>query len=148
MDDALTHVELTAINHIGIRVKELARSVEFYRRLGFEQLWYSDQHRVAGLRNPAGIDLNLIVNGDDASAGKNILVDVTPRYPGYTHVSFRVAAIDETVGLLAQNGIAVTEGPVNLGGEIAVFVRDPDGNVIELAEIIGAPADPASDVTS
>jgi len=134
-----TTVELTAINHVGIRVKEFARSVAFYRHLGFEQRWYSESHRVAGLFNPAGIELNLVVNSDDANGGKNILMDVTPKYAGYTHVSFKVASMDETVRRLGENGIAIAEGPVDLGGEVAVFVRDPDGNVVELAEIVPRP---------
>lgn len=129
-------IELTAINHLGIRVKELGRSVAFYRHFGFEQVWYSEEHKVAILRNPAGIELNFIVNSDDANRGKNILMDVAPKYPGYTHASFRVASIDATVRLLAQLAIPITEGPARLGGEIAVFVRDPDGNVIEIAEIL------------
>ena len=57
-------------------------------------------------------------------------------YAGYTHASFRVASITDTVRALEQHGIAIAEGPINLGGEIAVFVRDPDRNVVELAEIL------------
>jgi lactoylglutathione lyase len=132
----MANVELSGINHIGIRVRELQRSRDFYHRLGFEMVWHSEAHRVAGLRNGAGVELNLIINSDDDNGGKNVLMDVAPRYPGYTHASFRVTSMDETVRALEEQGIAITEGPINLGGEIAVFVRDPDGNVIELAEIV------------
>jgi catechol 2,3-dioxygenase-like lactoylglutathione lyase family enzyme len=133
MSDAL---DLTAINHVGIRVSELAPAVEFYRQLGFEQQWYSPEHRVAGLRNPAGIELNLIVNADETNGGKNVLMDAAAKYPGYTHVSFRVASARDALLLLKRKGIAIEEGPVNLGGEIAIFIRDPDRNVVELAEIV------------
>jgi lactoylglutathione lyase len=132
----MANVELSGINHIGIRVRELQRSRDFYHRLGFEMVWHSEAHRVAALRNGAGVELNLIINSDDDNGGKNVLMDVAPRYPGYTHASFRVTSMDETVRALEEQGIAITEGPINLGGEIAVFVRDPDGNVIELAEIV------------
>jgi lactoylglutathione lyase len=135
-----TRVDLDGLNHVGIRVRELARSVEFYGRLGFAQLWYYEPHRVAGLRNGTGIELNLIVNADDDAGGRNILMDVPQKYPGYTHASFRVASIDATVRGLEAAGIAISEGPLPLGGEIAVFVRDPDGNVVELAEILPGPA--------
>jgi len=58
-------------------------------------------------------------------------------HAGYTHASFRVASITDTVKALGQAGIAITEGPVELGGvELAVFVRDPDRNAIELAELL------------
>ena len=127
-------VELTAINHVGIRVKELARSAEFYRRLGFELCWHSEAHRVAGLRNPAGIELNLILNGDDANGGKNVLMDVGEKYPGYTHLAFRVASIKAVIEMLRAHNIRITQGPVSFGrdGHVSVFVRDPDLNVVEL----------------
>ena len=133
-------IELTAINHIGIRITELQRSVEFYRHLGFELLWHSAAHQVAGLCNTAGIELNFIINSDDDHDGKNVLMDVTPKYSGYTHASFRVHSIDDTVRVLQEKGIAIAEGPINLGGEIAVFIRDPDRNVIELAQIVASQA--------
>jgi catechol 2,3-dioxygenase-like lactoylglutathione lyase family enzyme len=134
----MSTVELQAINHIGIRVEQLERSVAFYEKLGFEKVWYSDQHRVGGLRSPAGIELNLIVNANNRNGGRNILMDESVKYPGYTHASFRVASIDDTVRLLRENGIAISEGPIDLGGEIAVFVRDPDENVVELAQIVSS----------
>ena len=117
-------------------MRELERSREFYHRLGFELVWHSETHRVAGVRNAAGVELNLIINSDDDNGGKNVLMDVAPKYPGYTHASFRVTSMDETVRALEEQGIPISEGPINLGGEIAVFVRDPDGNVVELAEIV------------
>ena len=129
--------ELTAINHIGIRVQDLATSVAFYRHLGFEQVWYAEAHAVAGLRNAAGIEINLIVNADDSNDGKNILMDAAARYPGYTHVSFRVASVGDAVKRLKENRIPIAEGPVKLGNQITIFVRDPDRNVVELAEIEG-----------
>ena len=135
----MSYVELNAINHIGIRVEQLERSVAFYAKLGFEKIWYSDHHHVGGLRSPAGIELNLIVNANDCNGGRNILMDERVKYPGYTHASFRVASIDDTVRLLRENGVVISEGPIDLGGEIAVFVRDPDQNVIELAQIVASP---------
>ncbi|MFN8642305.1 MAG: VOC family protein [Candidatus Binatia bacterium] len=137
-ETAVAPLSLTAINHVGIRVMRLDASLAFYRNLGFELVWHDEAHRVAGLRNPAGLELNLIVNADDANDGKNILMDASARYPGYTHVSFRVASIGEAVRLLKAHRIPIAEGPVKLGRQITVFVRDPDRNVVELAEIEGA----------
>ena len=62
-------------------------------------------------------------------------MDVEPKYPGFNHLSFRVSSIRDTINALKVAGIDIKEGPVSLGGEIAVFVRDPDLNVVELAEI-------------
>jgi len=131
-------VKIAGLNHIGIRVRELRRSAEWYGQLGFRLLWQSERHKVACLRNDEiGVELNLISNSDDSNGEKNILMDVEAKYPGFNHVSFRVPSIQDTVAALQQAGIAIREGPVSLGGEIAVFVRDPDLNVVELAEITG-----------
>lgn len=129
-------LKLEALNHIGIRVRELRRSAEWYAHLGFRQIWQSEQHKVACLRNDEiGVELNLIFNSDDSNRGKNVLMDVEPKYPGFNHLSFRVSSIQDTINALRAVGIEIEEGPLSLGGEIAVFVRDPDLNVVELAEI-------------
>jgi len=129
-------VKLEALNHVGVRVRELRRSAEWYAHLGFRLIWQSEQHKVACLRNDEiGVELNLIFNSDDSSGGKNVLMDVEPKYPGFSHLSFRVSSIRDTINALKVAGIDIKEGPVSLGGEIAVFVRDPDLNVVELAEI-------------
>jgi lactoylglutathione lyase len=129
-------VKLEALNHVGVRVRELRRSAEWYVHLGFRLIWQSEQHKVACLRNDEiGVELNLIFNSDDSCGGKNVLMDVEPKYPGFNHLSFRVSSIRDTINALKVAGIDIKEGPVSLGGEIAVFVRDPDLNVVELAEI-------------
>jgi lactoylglutathione lyase len=129
-------VKLEALNHIGVRVRELRRSAQWYAHLGFRLIWQSEQHKVACLRNDEiGVELNLIFNSDDSSGGKNVLMDIEPKYPGFNHLSFRVSSIEDTITALKAAGIEIREGPVSLGGEIAVFVRDPDLNVVELAEI-------------
>ncbi len=132
----MASVTLQALNHVGVRVRELRRSAEWYAHLGFRLIWQSEHHKVACLRNDEiGVELNLIFNSDDSNAGKNVLMDVAPKYPGFNHVSFRVSSIRDAINALQAAGIEIREGPVALGGEIAVFVRDPDLNVVELAEI-------------
>ena len=129
-------VKLDGLNHIGVRVRDVRRSAEWYAHLGFRLIWQSEPHKVACLRNDEiGVELNLIFNSDDANGGKNVLMDVEPKYPGFNHLSFRVSSMRDTVDALKAAGIDIREGPVSLGGEIAVFVRDPDLNVVELAEI-------------
>jgi len=132
----MDYVRLEGLNHVGVRVRDLRRSAEWYANLGFQLIWQSERHKVACLRNDAiGVELNLIFNSDDSNGGKNVLMDIEPKYPGFNHLSFRVASIEESTSALKAAGIEIKEGPVSLGGETAVFVRDPDLNVIELAEI-------------
>src|SRR5207249_11183254 len=102
----MANVELRGINHIGIRVRELERSREFYHRLGFEMLWHDETHWVAGLRNAAGVELNLIINSDDDNGGKNIPMDLAPKYPGYHHSPLPVTSIDAQVRARGDQRIA------------------------------------------
>jgi lactoylglutathione lyase len=131
-----TTVQLQALNHIGVRVRELQRSVDWYAHLGFRLVWESEEYKVACLRNDEiGVELNFIVNADGSNDGRNVLMDLEQKSPGFNHLSFRVPSMRDTISALGDAGIEIREGPVSLGGEIAVFVRDPDLNVVELAEI-------------
>ncbi len=127
-------LEVGVVDHIGIRVVNPERARRFYELLGFEFVWQGGPEPVMILKNRAGVELNLIVNGVTPEHGKNVLMDVPTKHPGYTHVALQVASIDAAVLELAQLGIALTGGPMRLGDGIALFVRDPDGNVIELRQ--------------
>jgi lactoylglutathione lyase len=126
-------IEIETFDHLGIRVADKQRSLAFYAQLGFELVHESTFDAVVIIKNAAGVELNLIVNGVDKTGGKNILMDVPDKHPGYTHVAYRIADIRATIAALKENGIVITQGPVTFGdGHVAVFVRDPDRNVIEL----------------
>jgi len=126
--------DITAIDHIGVRVRDSARACAFYRQLGFAVVFEDAGSPVVILRNPAGVEINLVVNAS-ADADVNVLMDVAEKHPGFTHVALRVSSLDQTVTALRELGIAITEGPVALGPwNTSVFVRDPDGNVLELTE--------------
>jgi catechol 2,3-dioxygenase-like lactoylglutathione lyase family enzyme len=110
------------------------RSLAFYRALGFDLRRRAEEDDVAIIRNPQGVEINLIFNADAGDPAENILMDIGKKYPGYTHVALRVASIPATIAALKANGIAITQRPVEFGeaGQVSVFVRDPDRNVIEL----------------
>ena len=78
----------------------------------------------------------------------NILMDVDEKYPGITHVSFKVASLDAAKAFLAESGIPLS-GQFSFKDLRAVFIRDPDRNVIELDAYAGEEpetrADPAED---
>ena len=126
-------IAIEKIDHLGIRVTDKARALAFYALFGFKLEHEVAFDAVVIIRNTAGVEINLIVNGVDRTDARNILMDVPEKHPGYTHVAFRVTDIQQTRAVLKQNGIAITQGPVAFGdGHVSVFVRDPDRNVLEL----------------
>jgi lactoylglutathione lyase len=126
-------MNILQFDHIGIRVVDAKRAVAFYRLLGFEVVLEVDFDAVIIVQNASGVELNLITNGRDRLEGKNILMDVPEKHPGFTHVALRVDSILRAMAELQRHAIAITQGPVTFGGnEVSVFIRDPDRNVIEL----------------
>lgn len=122
---------VAGLAHIGIRVADWPRSRAFYERLGFEYSWGPvGPDNVAAMKHPGGLELNFIVNAPDPGA-PNILMDVPEKHPGITHLALHVTDVGAVEAALVQAGIAISgkrgEDPVR-----AVFVRDPDRNVIEL----------------
>jgi lactoylglutathione lyase len=118
--------------HIGIRVHDLARSRQFYELFGFKHAWGPvGSEPVAALTHPSGLEINLIVNAPE-SKSPNVLMDVPERHAGFTHIALKIGDVAATEAALVAAGIPITgrrgESPVN-----ALFVRDPDGNVLELA---------------
>ncbi len=126
-------LEITGVAHIGIRVHDLERARAFYELLGFQfVVGPVGPEPVAILIHPAGVEINLILNGTSPEAD-SILMDVPVKHAGYTHVALSIADIEGAIASLEESGVTITEGPVDFpGGARAIFVRDPDRNVIEL----------------
>jgi lactoylglutathione lyase len=127
-------IELSRVDHVGVRVRDLERSLRFYAILGFTLHAKATNDAVAIVRNAHDVELNLVYNANAGDPGKNILMDIAEKHPGYTHLAFRVASIKATIEALREHGIRITQGPVSFGrdGHVSVFVRDPDMNVVEL----------------
>jgi len=126
-------------DHVGIRVTDLARAEAFYAKLGFvrDPEEFSEKAKASGLVHPTGLRIHLIFNGEAAPEG-NVLMDAPVKRPGYTHAAFIVPSMADLVAWLKREGIAITEGPIELGhGRRSVcFIRDPDRNVLEFNEIL------------
>jgi lactoylglutathione lyase len=127
-------IAIEQVDHIGIRVRDLDRALRFYETLGFSLLRRAQGDDVAIIRNDHGVELNLVFNANAGDPATNVLMDVSGKYPGYTHMALRVASIPAAMATLKANDIAITQGPVSFGdsGQVSVFIRDPDRNVIEL----------------
>ena len=125
-------LDVESINHIGIRVSEKSRSVSFYENLGFQAIQdagFDEGHPII-MKHRSGVVLNLL-GPANSSDEKNILMDVAEKYPGYTHIALTVSSLEHAKEFMKTNGIQVT-GSFSFGNMSAIFIRDPDRNVIEL----------------
>lgn len=125
--------EITRINHIGLRVRDLATARAFYEKLGFEFIVGPiGPEPVAVMEHPCGININFILNASDDAADNNILSDISVKHTGFTHIALEISDREAVKKQLADNEISITETVELTDGTVFFFVRDPDGNVIEL----------------
>jgi lactoylglutathione lyase len=125
-------LNIESINHVGIRVSDKQQSIEFYERLGFgllSDVGFEQGHPVI-MKHASGVVINLL-GPATSSVGENILMDVDAKYAGITHVALTVASLQEAKQFVESIGIAIT-GSFSFGNMSAIFIRDPDRNVLEL----------------
>ncbi|MGI9308393.1 MAG: VOC family protein [Gammaproteobacteria bacterium] len=125
-------LNIQGLNHVGIRIGDKERSLDFYARLGFafkSDAGFDHGHPII-MQHPSGIVLNLLGPSNTQDA-HNILMDSDDKYPGITHFALTVDSLDAARKLMEANDIAIT-GSFSFGGMSAIFIRDPDRNVIEL----------------
>jgi len=124
--------EITRINHIGLRVRELEISKVFYEKLGFDFIEGPiGPEPVAVMLHPSGININFILNASTSAFKNNILMDVEEKHAGYTHIALEVTDPIAVQKQLESLDITITETVELPSGAVFFFIRDPDGNVIE-----------------
>jgi lactoylglutathione lyase len=125
--------QITRINHVGLRVRSLERARAFYEKLGFEFIIGPiGPEPVAIMEHPSGVNINFILNASEEASEKNLLMDVPEKHTGFTHIALEITDRRAVEEHLAKEGIPVTETVELPEGAVFFFVRDPDGNVIEL----------------
>jgi lactoylglutathione lyase len=123
--------EITRINHVGLRVRDLAIARAFYEKLGFEFLGGPmGPEPVAIVEHPSGVNINFILNASEDASPTNILMDEKEKHTGFTHIALEITDVEAVKQKLDDHEIAITEF-VEFDGAAFFFVRDPDGNVIE-----------------
>ena len=134
-------MRIRGYDHVGIRVSDRARSLDFYRKLGFVVDPQFSDEQVAEIVAADGTRINLIFNG--IARTNNVLLDEPIKWPGYTHGAFIVDSLGELLEWAARERIEITEGPVDWGRRLTCFLRDPDGNVLEFNELVRAQGPPS-----
>lgn len=124
--------QITRINHVGLRVRDLEISRTFYEQLGFEFIIGPiGPEPVAIMEHPSGVNINFILNASDDASEKNILMDVPERHTGYTHIALEINDREAVLKKLNDLNIPITETVELEDGSYFFFIRDPDKNVIE-----------------
>jgi lactoylglutathione lyase len=126
---------IQGLDHIGIRVTDFKHAIHFYEQFGFEIARRDLDERVIVMLHKNGVVINLLDSAITLNEVRNILMDETIKYAGYTHIAFRVSDIDQAIKHINMLDIMITEGPVTFGdGKTSIFIRDPDRNVIEFTQ--------------
>ena len=117
-----------------LTVRHPDRTVAFYAALGAREVRFGEGRRAVEI---GGQRINL------HTAGMEIEPHAREPVPGSGDVCLLLeGTIDEALAALAEAGIPVELGPVPRTGAagtlLSVYVRDPDGNLVELAEVGGS----------
>lgn len=132
-------MRIEAYEHVGIRVSDRARAVAFYEMLGFTEVLDLPAHHANEMSAGGALRINLIFNGVAQEGARNVLQDAPVKLPGLTHVAFVVDDLASLERKLAEEKIAVTEGPIVIAGRRrTLFIRDPDGTVLEFNQLLDA----------
>ncbi|NKB50209.1 MAG: VOC family protein [Alphaproteobacteria bacterium] len=124
--------QITRINHVGLRVRDLDVTRAFYDKLGFEFIIGPvGPEPVAIMEHPSGVNINFILNASDDASAENLLMDVPEKHTGYTHIALEITDSAAVESQLAELGIPITETVKLPDGAVFFFIRDPDANVIE-----------------
>ena len=114
-------------------MRDLAAARAFYEKLGFEFIAGPiGPEPVAIMEHPSGVNINFILNASDDASEENILMDVREKHTGFTHIALEITDKAQVEARLAALGIPITETVTLEDGTVFFFIRDPDGNVIEL----------------
>ena len=137
MNTQQSPARILAYDHIGIRVSDKPRAMAFYEALGFIESASFPSFEANEMLSPDGVRINLIFNGTRTPAPHNVLLDAPLKRPGITHPAFIVEDLQLLEQWLDDRGIRITEGPHPIGlRRIALFIRDPDGNVLEFNQLV------------
>lgn len=123
-------MRIEALDHLVLTVADLDRTVGFYCGvLGMEEVVFGGGRRA--LRFGAQ-KINLHQAGAEFSPAARKPV------PGSGDLCFLVTSLDDAMRRLEEAHVVIEEGPVSRTGAISplrsVYVRDPDGNLVELSE--------------
>jgi catechol 2,3-dioxygenase-like lactoylglutathione lyase family enzyme len=119
-------IETEGLTHLQLTVRDLGRSLAFYRSVfGMEEM-FRDGAFMVFLRTPGARD-TLTLNGDPDAP--------EPVQGGVAHFGFRLrnpAQLEDAIAAVEAAGGRLLERGEHRPGQLFAYVSDPDGYVIEL----------------
>lgn len=139
---------ITGIGHVAFRVTNLQRALDFYcTRLGFSEAFRLEREGqpspwIVYIQIAPGSFIELFPDAQDAPG------TLPPRDPqaSYKHVCLLVDDMSATQRELAARGLEITGSPTQgLDNNLQYWINDPDGNPIELMQIMPTSPQAAAD---
>jgi catechol 2,3-dioxygenase-like lactoylglutathione lyase family enzyme len=123
-------VTIRSLDHLVLTVADVDATVAFYERIGM-RLERFDGNRLALRFGQQRIHLH--------RAGAEVEPHARQPQPGSADLCFLVdGRLDAVERALREAGVAIEIGPVDRSGAVgpmrSLYVRDPDGNLVELSE--------------
>ncbi len=125
-------IKIERLDHLVLTVADIERTARFYVDvLGMEDQTFGEGRRALRF---SGQKINLHQRGQEFEP------KAARPTPGSADLCFIASApIDAVVAHLQALGVIIEEGPVKRTGAISplmsVYVRDPDGNLIEISDL-------------
>ena len=126
-------MQINAIDHIVLTVKDIDKSVAFYTSVLGMQMRTFGQGRVALFFGHHKINLH--------KAGEELLPHAEHPTRGSADMCFLTnTSVEKAMRELRSHNVPIEEGPVHRSGSqgdiLSIYIRDPDGNLIEIANRI------------
>ena len=124
---------ITQIGHTAYRVRDIAASLDFYTKIGLKEAFRLEREGklwIVYMRLNDSQFIELFPNATDP-------VTITPQSIGYAHLCLAVDDIHTTTAAITAAGIPL-DRPISQGrdGNFQAWIVDPDGNRIELMQIM------------
>ncbi|UIO99526.1 VOC family protein [Halobaculum sp. CBA1158] len=125
-------MNLTGLDHLVLRVEDVEESLAFYESIGGEPVTFGEGRRAVALGDqkinlhPLDPDVEPVAAAPTVGSGDLCVLTDEP--------------IESVERDLAEREIEVITGPIERSGAVgpieSVYVRDPDGNLVEIAAYV------------
>jgi catechol 2,3-dioxygenase-like lactoylglutathione lyase family enzyme len=114
-----------ALDHVGIVVTDMERSLRFYQALGLELVRLPRRPGGATVLKLGNAEINMFCNPESAGGGERQRLD-------HLCLEMDSGTMDELIAGLGAAGVKIAGGPIGRSDGTALFVQDPDGARVEL----------------